>query len=313
MMKEDARIPKGEEEAQEELLNFDLDDLTSEDLDGNPSEQDAEIVDLVDLLQKGEEEMTRGAQPKGSPEESASDTQPELELDTGEMEGIQELTSDEEAPQESVLDLSDITLDLNQAEAKQRSAKDVSEQEEITAADLEGLLEEEPQETLRLDLNAAERPKAVGMDEGEDLSEPSLEGLLDAELGEEKGFGLEEEAVPKREELGLEGESVTGEAEERMESEVPLEVGHREEPEETPAGHEEAPEMTAQEPAVEEPSLLVQGIGGISEEHLEAMITRVVEDVVERVARETMVHVAEKLITEAIEALKKSIESGPRE
>jgi hypothetical protein len=313
MMKEDARIPKGEDEAQEELLNFDLDDLTSDDLGENPAEQDAEIIDLVDLVQKGDEKMIRGAQPKPSPEERPLDTQPELELNTGEIEDIQELASDGEAPKGSVLDLSDITLDLDQAEAKDRGAKDVSEQDEITEADLNGLLEEEPEETLRLDLKAAERPKAVRMDEGEELSEPGLEGLLDVELGEEKAFDLEEEAEPKPEGLSLEGESVRGAAEERMEAEAPLEVGHREEPEETPAGHEEAPEMTAKEPAVEEPLAPAQEIGGISEEHLEAMITRVVEDVVERVARETMVHVAEKLITEAIEALKKSIESSSRE
>jgi len=49
----------------------------------------------------------------------------------------------------------------------------------------------------------------------------------------------------------------------------------------------------------------------ISEERIEEIITRVVEDVVERVGRETMANVAEKLITEAIDALKESLESTP--
>jgi hypothetical protein len=46
----------------------------------------------------------------------------------------------------------------------------------------------------------------------------------------------------------------------------------------------------------------------LSEEKIEAMITTVVEGVVERVARETMAAVAEKVIREAIEALKQSME-----
>ena len=49
----------------------------------------------------------------------------------------------------------------------------------------------------------------------------------------------------------------------------------------------------------------------ISEERIEAIITRVVQDVVEKVARETFTTVAEKLIAEAIETLKESLESPP--
>jgi predicted transcriptional regulator len=49
----------------------------------------------------------------------------------------------------------------------------------------------------------------------------------------------------------------------------------------------------------------------ISEEKIETIITRVVQDVVEKVARETFTTVAEKLIAEAIETLKESLESPP--
>ena len=50
-------------------------------------------------------------------------------------------------------------------------------------------------------------------------------------------------------------------------------------------------------------------LAGMSEERVEAIITKVVQESVERVARETMVTVAEKLITEAIDALKQSLEA----
>ena len=47
----------------------------------------------------------------------------------------------------------------------------------------------------------------------------------------------------------------------------------------------------------------------MSEEKIEAIVTNVVQDVVERVTRETMASVAEKVIREAIDALKQSLES----
>ena len=49
----------------------------------------------------------------------------------------------------------------------------------------------------------------------------------------------------------------------------------------------------------------------ISEEKIETILTSVVQDVVEKVARETFTNVAEKLIAEAIETLKESLESPP--
>ena len=48
---------------------------------------------------------------------------------------------------------------------------------------------------------------------------------------------------------------------------------------------------------------------GLSEEDIEDIVSRVVKEVVERVTRETMIEVAEKVITEAIDALKQSLES----
>jgi len=50
---------------------------------------------------------------------------------------------------------------------------------------------------------------------------------------------------------------------------------------------------------------------GISEERIEAIITKVVSDVVERVTRETMTSVAEKVIREAIDDLRQSLDLPP--
>ena len=51
-------------------------------------------------------------------------------------------------------------------------------------------------------------------------------------------------------------------------------------------------------------------LAGITGERIEAIITKVVQDTVERVARATMATVAEKVIKEAIDALKQSLESS---
>lgn len=48
---------------------------------------------------------------------------------------------------------------------------------------------------------------------------------------------------------------------------------------------------------------------GISEEQLEALVTRVAEKVAERISRKTLSEVAERVITEAIAALRKSMEA----
>jgi len=54
---------------------------------------------------------------------------------------------------------------------------------------------------------------------------------------------------------------------------------------------------------------VAEKLAGISEERLEAIVTRVVEEVAERAARETMANIAEKVIRGAIDALRESSKS----
>jgi hypothetical protein len=302
MMKDNVPATEGKMDTGEELLNFDLEDLASENTDENPAEEDEEAIDLVELLEEGDEEVIRGAKSKGSPEGRPSDTEPDLELKTDEIEKIQELDSDEAAPKEpEVLDFSDITLEMSDTELKERDARQVSEGAEITEADFEGLLSEETEETVRLELKDEEESKAAKKGEEEEKPESDFGDLLDEELEEE--FDLEEGAEPETQRLSSEQQSIATPARGEVETQAPLKRTF------TPLG-EGGPEVTAKEPTTEEFAPSLRAIGGITEEQMEAVITRVVEDVVERVARETMTNVAEKLITEAIEALKKSIESS---
>jgi hypothetical protein len=133
----------------------------------------------------------------------------------------------------------------------------------------------------------------------EDLSEAFLmeedEGIVEEDLRqtEQEGPVLSEKDLT--EETAFQEAPVLSEDYEEPVGSAPMP------PEETP-DLDESEEISTTEP-------LQQSIG-LSEEKLEALITRVVEDVVERVARESMTNVAEKLITEAIDALKESLQSS---
>jgi hypothetical protein len=309
IMKDNAPVIQGKMDTGEELLNFDLEDLASENIDENPLEEDEEAIDLVELVEKGDEEVIRGAKLKGSPERRPSDTEPDLELKTHEIEEIQQLDSDEAAPKEQdVLDFSDITLEMSDAEVKEMEAREVSGGDEITEADFDSLLAEETEETVRLELKGEEKSEASKTDEEEEIPESDFEDLLEEEL--EGGVELEEGAEPETQRLSLERQGIVTPASGEVEIQVPLGIDSKEEPKRTFTRLEEGPEIIGKESATEDLAASSQEIGGIREEQLEAVITRVVEDVLERVARETMTNVAEKLITEAIEALKKSIESS---
>jgi hypothetical protein len=308
-MKDNAPVTEGKTDTGEELLNFDLDDLASENIDGNSAEEDDEAIDLIELVEEGDEEVIRGVRPKGSPEGRPSDSEPDLELQTDEIEKIQELNSDEAAPKEpDVLDFSDITLEMSDVELKEREAGQGSEGDEITEADFEGLLSEEAEETVRLELKDEEQSEAAKKGEEEEMPEPDFGDLLDEELEDE--IELEEGAEPETQRLSSEQQSLATPTAGEVQIQASMEIGREEELKRTYILPGESPEVTAKEPAMEEVAPSLRAIGGITEEQVEAVITRVVENVVERVARETMTNVAEKLITQAIEALKKSIESS---
>jgi len=70
-------------------------------------------------------------------------------------------------------------------------------------------------------------------------------------------------------------------------------------------GPEETEALSKVKPITRPP---VKEIPAISEEKIEAIVKKVVEDVVEKVARETMTSVAERVIREAIDSLKQSLE-----
>jgi len=300
---------KEQMDTEDELLNFDLEDLA-----GDEGAAEDEVIELVELVEADkDEEKTRELTLKEKPAVKPSKAvKPAAAKAPAPAKGLPE------DAEETELDLSDLTLDMD-AEAS-RPAQTVGE-DEIAEADLENLLKETDSEEITFDLSSEDEGAQVGKDE--EVTDADLEALLQEaapkspEEAKEEGEVLEivseTEAV---EEIQIEEEkpsitaieSLADSFEETQPVTEPL--VEKEASSEARAGLDKpiAPEEPAREELpIERPS--VESVAGISEERLEEIITKVVQDVVERVARETMASVAERVIGQAIEALKASLEN----
>jgi len=324
-----AKKPQTQKEqlnSEEELLHFDLEDLSNDDI---LAEDD--VIELVELVEPDkDEDKTKELTVKSLSKEepfakgaAAPRAAPIKEAITSPLERA--FSEDEE---EGELDLSDLTLDTDVETTRPALS---SGDDAITEGDLENLLQEtSEEEDISFDLSTAEEG-----DEGakeEEVTDADLEALLQdatAEALEE----TQEESAEEKEILGIVSETEVAEEIELEEEKPSFEDTEfvadsfeetqvltepeveREVPRPGPAEAEEASaaaEGSLQEEfAVEEPP--VEKLVGISEERLEEIITRVVQDVVERVARETMASVAERVIGQAIEALRASLESSSEE
>jgi S-DNA-T family DNA segregation ATPase FtsK/SpoIIIE len=306
---------KEQMDAEDELLNFDL-----EELSGDESSAEDEVIELVELVEADQdEEKTRELPVRNRLKEKPS-VKPAKEVKPAPVKApaqAKNLPADDEEPE---LDLSDLTLDMD-VEAT-RPQQPVGE-DEITEADLENLLKETDSGEISFDLSAEEEGDREGKDE--EVADADLEALLQEATIEE---GVEE---PEEEEV-LEIVSETEAMEEvQLEEEKPSltdieSIADSFEETQAVSGPliEEAPlavqavldrpkaealvreEIPAGEPPMEQ-------LAGISEERIEEILTKVVQEVVERVARETMASVAERVIGQAIEALKASMENSSEE
>ena len=325
-------------EDDEELLNFDLDDLSLSEDFGDDPDADEEVIELVDLVERGSsEDITRDLKARewaaAGQKKEGSKTR---EITRKEIAGAE----DEE---DLDLNLSDLSIELEIGTEREKAAPAVTE-DEITEADLERLLQEDDSLTLEFSQEKPLKPKEKKEDEiteadlqallsesGEQALEEGASDLepLDLSLEEDREFQLEpadetqsmdlepavEESFPGEEPTAMLAEEAEqlGAAAEHGEAESDILTQGLQEPEEPeepekPAETEVWPEFEEEASPGETEAFGKETPAGISEERLEEIITNVVRDVVERVARETMAEVAERMIGEAIETLKQSLE-----
>lgn len=312
-MKKDENLSKETNKDKDELLDFEFDDLSNGDVEAPNGDfpLDEEIIELDDIVEAGElleddesEEVTRVLDEEETvqkTEGTEADSLSSIELDQAlEEEASEDLALDLDAELEG---MGTSELDLIGPE----KGEEDSESEEIARLlDGEESIEQELSFEEETDLASIESDQPPGAD-----SSQVVEMQLDAAL---ENLEASEKDEPELELLESDLESVP---DVELLDETEFDISGLEEPEVdiTPAiPHEDlsqVPEKPDEEPASEEVAFIPprEGTIEISEEKIEAIITRVVQNVVEKVARETMTTVAEKLITEAIDTLKESLES----
>ena len=318
MKDEDALL--GEETLDEDLLDFEFDDLLAGDIEATNGDSipDEEVIELVDVVEEG-------SMPG------------DLEADSG-LEDLS-ITTDEGEPTdgdepETVSENFTLTMDADDfLKELDDGASDLALKLESDSDNIVEDLESFTEPDLELDLEGSDLESLAGEEtELEDLIEAEdVEEKVEPDLPESDDFS---ETPDSESDTVLKGQDIPEEPDaepdiqdsdlEAMAQEMPsietedpakAPVSDDQPAEETRVQEEEksitemdlspsqAVETAVTAPASVEPQL------EISQDRIETIIKEVVEKVVERVARETMADVAKKVIGEAIDALKKSLES----
>ena len=279
---------------EEDLLDFDLDDISPEDLDEGDSEE--EVIDLVELVEEVKEDQGPGDDEIANllEEDQSQEAEEDISFSTDEISGMPDLLEDEEPGEgEAGAGVASLSLsDLELGEPSEEPADEIAVAPDVSdeaqgAAGYEEL-------DLGIDDDDAvdgERPEA-------DIPEIDLSGVFEVEQEEEPDQEVAAEADDNIEEML--GETIEaavaeevipgGEMADAVVSEAELAPG------------ETSDEMASLDSQTEGPV--------VSPERIEAIVKEVVQEVVERVARETMAEVAEKVITQAIDALKQKLDSS---
>ena len=324
-MKRDDESFEEKTSGEEELLNFEFDELSEKgesDVKGDSSD-DEEIIELIDIVEDEETLEDSESEEIARLLDEDESVQKELTLEPQENEVLDEKSEDLSLEFSDGLQDLDMTVGEDEEESAQiESAQavedeateslhldldstlesfDIAEEEglgpEMAEAGTEGVPAEAPSEQV----DSLETTEAFHSETPEPFIEDADEGIV--EEGPEEEISLEfDEPSEAGSSLGTEEEqAVAMAAGAALAAELP-EEDFSEILETTEEGPRFEEGMVAQPP---------EGSIGISEERLEEIITKVVQDVVEKVARETMASVAERVITEAIDALKQSLEVAP--
>jgi hypothetical protein len=331
----------------DDLFDLSLDDLSPEEKEKENVEEepDEDIIELIDLVEKGGKDLEELADENGQSggtDQQADDLLSDLKegdegdeplsqsdldltdtsLEEGETEGVQieeEVTEedfdqllkddsdsdmglafDEPTKQEDNFD--DLLNDTDVAEeiTDEEKPEDIPSDEEISEEDFEQLLDESPESELDINVDSpveAEEPIEDLMEESLSEEAPGLESVTELE---EEPVSIhdngEEDEMAQTIQSPIEVEDDFEHLEEAVTSDI------QDETVSDISGETEGDQAISSESDIEK-------MINISEETIETIVERVVGNVVERVARETMVEVAEKLISEAIDSLKKSLES----
>lgn len=334
-MEKGKKVPEKSSELEEDL-HFDLEDLSAEEIGLEPAEEHEEIIELVDLIERG---VDPGRPAADEFEDLLKDEQ--LTEDKGSDEPVEELTELDKLMDEDELadavgeeELPELSLF---ADAEEGSLREGDAGERAGEDDLGRMLDEEiPDESLDLGGLEGEIPAAEEA-KGEEIGEDALKDLLeggpsdfDLSLSEKAEVESEEPTQEAFAEGDLKGELFEegldeleldrpspgdDKALEQLVEEAGLELGPEtlEDPlleESVGTVAEEESKVTEVETGRPAPDLPEKMVEGISEEKIEEVVTRVVQEVVERVTRETVKEIAESIVKDAVESIREGLQSA---
>ena len=244
-------------------------------------------------------------------EESEPETAPEISLDefaetmeadlAGRLEKEKDIASDREGQPVGPGDVAEVeeAVAPEQFEPEAEGLDSLAMEEESEPETALDIFPDDLAEAVETDLDEGDRKDLdasfEGPEESEEEREHELE-FLESDLGSLSDIEIADESTAQTEN-GTELDSEILESSPK----IPLEDLSEVSPSEKEGIDAEETVETLERESI-----------GLSEERIEAIITRTVHDVVERVARETMTEVAERLITEAIDTLKESLESSDK-
>ena len=301
----DELVEEGKD-SEETLLDFEFDDLFEEDANENDTDSpaDDDIIELVDIIEKGdmvenladEEEGT--AEPaevdelvltlddldQGPGEKTAQDIELDFELVPEDLESLEaEITKPE-----------DMAEDLGTDELAELADKKESPVEPTDEEELDLVLEDQDLEEEKIfqDLESGLESASEDLDSSLELLSKDLEELSDAELLEEPE--VEPEALAGSGTIAGEGEL------EKLEQDVPSKLPSEELGEMlTDLEEKLETERTASPPASEQ-------VIGLSEEKFEKIITGVLGNIVPQIVQGSV----EKLTDQVIERAEEKIDAG---
>jgi hypothetical protein len=258
---------------EENLLDLSLDDLSPEDIDSELSgdRPDKEIIELVDLVEKGNKGMQESEAGNTMAYEDDLPTKALGEMTRGGAETPHsgETLDKEVLFSETELDLANISMESDLSMFEKEEEDTGTGGESLSEDEIAHMLEEETESDMERDIDSSS--------ESGEFSDDMIEKSAMQEPAGEMDMTIKAPIAPREE------------AEDLKEA----------------SGEEPGPQISdtpSTEAAKDEEMHL------ISEKKIEVIVKRVVEDVVERVARETMAEVAERVIRETIDALKLGLE-----
>jgi hypothetical protein len=268
--------PEEENGGVDNLLDLSLNDLSPEDIDNEFSgdRADKEIIELVDLVEKGN---------KGMEESEAEDT----------------ITYEDDVPTKALGE------DTGDAGEIPHSGESVDKDVVFSETDLELA-----NISLESDLSMFGKDEEDTGTGAESYSEDEIAHMLaeetESDMAQTIERALESGELPDDTNKKSNMPEPAGEMDMTIRGPIPS----REAAEESKEASREAPGPQISD-ALSRDAAKDEGMHLISEKKIEVIVKRVVEDVVERVARETMAEVAERVIRETIDALKSSLEKEP--